>query len=65
VTWPKWDLLPVGTEQTPTADDCIHLFLTICRVIVLRSLSAGGQLKLIDPKTRDPELIGQRTKHAM
>jgi hypothetical protein len=31
-------------------------------VIVLRPLCARRQLELIDPKTRDAELIRQRTK---
>lgn len=62
---PQLDLLPSGTKHSATGDHRIDLLLTIPRVIVLRSLSPRRQLKLIDPKARDPELISQRTKDTM
>jgi hypothetical protein len=61
----QWNLLPVGTKYSTAADNGIHLLLTVRRVIVLRPFRTRGQLKLIDPKTCDPELIGQRTNDSM
>ena len=50
------------SQYAAASDHRVHLFLIVPNVIVLGALCARGQFELIDPKTRDAELICQRKK---
>ena len=56
------NLFSACPQYAAASDYCVHLLLIVPTVIVLRPLCARGQFELIDPKTRDAELICQRTK---
>jgi hypothetical protein len=56
------NLFSACPQYAAARDHSVDLFLIVPNVIVLGALCARGQLELIDPKTGDAELIGQRTK---
>jgi hypothetical protein len=56
------NLFSACAQYAAAGDYRVHLFLIVPNVIVLEALRSRRQLELIDPKTRDAELIRQRMK---